>query len=345
VLSNQDANAAGWHSRLKVSGDTGNVLMACDGGNVGIGTTTPNHKFHVVALDAVGLFESSGAQAFLRLTTREGLDKRVEITNRPGGRFSVWTSGGFDSFNVTQDGNVGIGTIAPQAKLQVTGGAIMPAVGNSATAGIQFPPDPGGGGFDAAFIRYFVVAGETTKLLIGCQNDADDSIGFFQFGQERLTIHSGNVGIGTTTPSALLDVAGHMNVQSAFSLLGWTSGFSDERLKKDIVPLSGALDKLCQLRGVQFSWREPEKMGNLTSPQIGLVAQEVEKVFPDWVMVGPHGYKALTFRGFEALTIEALRELRGEIDVLRTRLEAAVGQPPATSPRPQRKRGNRETRS
>jgi hypothetical protein len=199
----------------------------------------------------------------------------------------------------------------------------MPAVGNSSTAGIQFPSDPGGGAFDEAFIRYFVTAGETTKLLIGCQNDADDTIGFFQFGAERMTIRGGNVGIGTTTPTARLHVIGDLTITGIARKPGggsWTNS-SDARLKKNVKPLAAALDRLLQLRGVRFEWRDPKKMGNLTGPQLGLIAQDVEKVFPEWVSTGPDGYKELTIRGFEALTIEALRELRVEIENLRKKLE------------------------
>ena len=90
-------------------------------GNLGVGTNGPTHKFHVVAQDAVGLFESSGTQAFLRLSTNEGINNRVEITNRPGGRLSLWTSGAGDVFNITKGGNVGIGTISPGAKFEVNG--------------------------------------------------------------------------------------------------------------------------------------------------------------------------------------------------------------------------------
>ena len=90
-------------------------------GNVGIGTTEPNHVFHVRTGDAVGLFESTGTQAFLRLTTREGIDNRVEITNRPGGRLSLFTSGAGDVLNITRGGNVGIGTVTPAARLSVNG--------------------------------------------------------------------------------------------------------------------------------------------------------------------------------------------------------------------------------
>ena len=50
-----------------------------------------------------------------------------------------------------------------------------------------------------------------------------------------------------------------------------------------------------------------------------MIAQEVEAVYPEWVGMGPLGYKTLTFRGFEALTVEAMREL-----YLETRRELAA---------------------
>jgi hypothetical protein len=90
-------------------------------GNVGIGTMEPTHKFHVLAGDAVGLFESKGEQAYLQLSTKEGLEKRVEFCNRPGGRAAIWNEGAGDAINVLQSGNVGIGTTDPKAKLDVNG--------------------------------------------------------------------------------------------------------------------------------------------------------------------------------------------------------------------------------
>ena len=102
----------------------GNRSLTVDtNGNVGIGTENPTHRFHVLAPDAVGLFESTGTQAYLRLTTSEGLNNRVEITNRPGGRLSLWTGGAGDVFNITKTGRVGIGTIAPNFNLDVAGSA------------------------------------------------------------------------------------------------------------------------------------------------------------------------------------------------------------------------------
>jgi hypothetical protein len=47
---------------------------------------------------------------------------------------------------------------------------------------------------------------------------------------------------------------------------------------------------------------------------MGLIADEVQRVFPQWVGRDPKGYQTLTVGGFEALTAEALRELREEKD-------------------------------
>jgi hypothetical protein len=91
-------------------------------------------------------------------------------------------------------------------------------------------------------------------------------------------------------------------------------------LKKEIAPLSDALEKVLQLHGFSFQWKEPEKMGDLKGPQMGLVAQDVEKVFPEWVSDDPDGYRELTVRGFEALAVEAIRELKAEVDDLKARI-------------------------
>jgi len=110
---------------------------------------------------------------------------------------------------------------------------------------------------------------------------------------------------------------------------GW-GVLSDQRLKKNIGGLQGALDKLLDLRGVSFEWNEPEKHLNQTGNQIGLVAQEVEKVFPEWIGTDPEGFKFVDVHGFEALVIEALRELKDECSALRKQLSPAW--PPSLSP-------------
>ena len=327
----------GWHDntglKLEVAGD-----VALEKAASGTARALP--------ADAT-MFWNDGT--WLRLNQNLDFTKPIFGVHTPGlfapGSLNVGGAGGWGDpgpGNVWVTGQVGIGTTTPQASLQVTSGAIMPAVGNSATAGIQFPSDPGGGAFDEAFIRYFVLSGETTKLLIGINNDADDTIGFHQAGTERMTIHSGNVGIGTLTPGSRLDVVGNVHVNGTVFANGFSPNPSDRSLKKDITSLTGALHKLLQLRGVNFRWNEPEKVGNQSGPQIGLIAQEVEEVFPDWVTIAPNGYKALTIRGFEALTIEALRELHTEIEALKIRLDKPTESQPSVDTRPRQRRPRKE---
>ena len=59
-----------------------------------------------------------------------------------------------------------------------------------------------------------------------------------------------------------------------------------------------------------FEKGDPVRINELPGRQRGMIAQEVESVFPEWVSEKSDGYKQLTFRGFEALSVEALRELR-----------------------------------
>ncbi|MEO6065013.1 MAG: tail fiber domain-containing protein, partial [Lysobacterales bacterium] len=90
---------------------------------------------------------------------------------------------------------------------------------------------------------------------------------------------------------------------------------SDVRLKQNIAPLGGALDRLLQLRGVTFEYRPDNSELTPAGPQIGFIAQEVREVFPSWVEEGKDGYLSVGSSGFEALTVEALRDLKAEKDV------------------------------
>ena len=78
------------------------------------------------------------------------------------------------------------------------------------------------------------------------------------------------------------------------------------------MPTLPSLSSLLSLRGVTYEYKDPKAINELPGSRIGVIAQEVEQVFPDWVGVHSRGHKTVTFRGFEALTVEALRELREE---------------------------------
>jgi hypothetical protein len=114
---------------------------------------------------------------------------------------------------------------------------------------------------------------------------------------------------------------GRLYASSAFKPGGgsWTDS-SDARLKKEVKELEGVLDRVLKLRGVTFKWIDAAKHGNLEGPQIGMIAQEVEKVFPEWVGMDSDGYRTLTFRGFEALAVESMRTLHNDNQALRVQV-------------------------
>jgi len=91
---------------------------------------------------------------------------------------------------------------------------------------------------------------------------------------------------------------------------------SDERLKGNIEPLRASLDKVMRLQGVSFEWRREKNLGdrNAKSRDIGLIAQEVEKVMPELVHTDGKGYKAIAYDKLVPVLIEAIKEQQIEIN-------------------------------
>jgi hypothetical protein len=195
--------------------------------------------------------------------------------------------------NLEIGGPVGIG-LAPGFPLDVLGRIrVRQTASGQDTAGMWLSGYYGRE-FDAAFI--------------GMQSE--NAVGFW-----------GNVGSPGWRLSVTLDRGDLSITGNAFKPGGGSWGTSsDERLKQDIRPLADALERLLQLQPIAFEWKEPEKQGNLTGPQMGFLAKEVESVFPEWVGVDPQGYRTLTIRGFEALAVEALKRLKEENDKLKDML-------------------------
>ncbi|HNF27617.1 MAG TPA: tail fiber domain-containing protein [Leptospiraceae bacterium] len=128
-------------------------------------------------------------------------------------------------------------------------------------------------------------------------------------GTERVRVTgTGNVGIGTTSPTALLHVAG-----TAGNNTGTWSNLSDERLKKNIFDYKGSLEKVLNLRPVSFEWKE-NKEGKTAGRHIGFIAQEVEKIFPEWVSTMSDGNKWMTPEGMNAVLVQSIRELKSLYD-------------------------------
>jgi len=115
---------------------------------------------------------------------------------------------------------------------------------------------------------------------------------------------TGRVGIGTSTPSTLLHVAGTITEDS------------DIRLKENISPVDSALYKIGQIEGVSFNWRDPDKYDDRT--HLGVIAQQVEGVFPEVVFTADDeaGTKSVDYNGLIAPLIEAVKELKTQNEAL-----------------------------
>jgi hypothetical protein len=103
---------------------------------------------------------------------------------------------------------------------------------------------------------------------------------------------------------------------------------SDVRVKTNIQQLDGAVERLMSIRGVSFEWMGLPRDACTPKAQsgIGVIAQEVENVFPELVSEGgPNNYKAVNYAGLTAALIEGVRELKKENDALRRRVEALEG--------------------
>lgn len=192
------------------------------------------------------------------------------------------------------DGYVGIGTLAPLYPLEVQG--YMKAKGYFVT--------------DTAFVA----------------SNGSESLALYTGSAPRLTVKpEGGVWIpDSPTAGNDLQVDGQAAITTLY-LAGVCTGScpSDGRLKTNVEPVVGALDRLLQLRGVTYEWKDQEARGaRERGAQTGFIAQEVEVAFPEWVTEGPDGYRRLQIRGFEALAVEALRSLDDRSRALAARVAA-----------------------
>jgi len=110
-----------------------------------------------------------------------------------------------------------------------------------------------------------------------------------------------------------------------------TWGSSDIRWKKNITPINNALEGLMQISGVKYDWRQDEfpEMNFDNKTHVGMIAQEVEKVFPELVNTDDKGFKAVAYDKLSAILLEGMKEQQqqiakqqSEIDILKSELEA-----------------------
>lgn len=132
-------------------------------------------------------------------------------------------------------------------------------------------------------------------------------------------------GSGNTYVGGDLLVSGSTTINEGLSIIGSLTATgnitayysSDERLKDNVTPIINAVDKVNALRGVEFDWNDKSEF---SGHDIGVIAQDVEKVIPEIVAEQNSGYKAVRYEKIVALLIEAIKEQQLQIDELKSKL-------------------------
>jgi len=127
------------------------------------------------------------------------------------------------------------------------------------------------------------------------------------------TYLTGALGVGTSTPTTVGLIRATNDVIAYYG--------SDERLKTNVEPIKGSLDKLSQINGYEFDWIPMEGIHENEGHDIGVIAQEIEKVLPEIVTTRDNGYKAVKYEKLVALLIETNKELLKRIETLEQKIK------------------------
>ena len=209
---------------------------------------------------------------------------------RTDGELQVGSSG--NRFRVRTNGNVGIGVSAPNVRLHVNGDLRLQ---NTNSDG-KNPPMKG-----TEFLINWNKSGGKGETCFWTHRGAG-WVGGFDFW------HSGH-------SQPIFEIRGDGKIK----VKGGTVHNSDIREKRNIKPLKSALQKVLQLRGVSFNWKEAVQRSD--GAQLGVIAQEVEKIIPSLVEKDRHDENAalsVNYNGLIPLLIEAIKEQQKIIDEIRT---------------------------
>ena len=213
---------------------------------------------------------------------------------------------GIDGMNSDiSSGNIGIGNNDPDYKLDVAGDMQLRKTSGNVKLYIDAAANSGNSAIEFQ-------EGNAFRGSVGYNMD-DDYLFFYEDG--NVVVKNGNLGVGTTSPAYRLQVGSSGDGSSARAN-AWNT-FSDRTLKKDLSIIDQPLNKVNQISGYYYYWKEGEDKNR----QVGIIAQEVEEILPEIVSTDPEGIKSVDYAKLTPLLIEAIKAQQKEIDELRKMVE------------------------
>jgi hypothetical protein len=289
-----------------IAGNGTNILI----GNVGCGSPTAGIGIGSVNCNTFGVgFDGAQNSTFI---------------NRPmGGRIIFREGNSTSQMTINSGGSIGIGIEVPiLATFEVD------APSNSSNDAGRFV---GSSSFNGGTVGVVGSGGDTLSSLSGGPGGlfVGGSGGLGGLGGFGIEAFGGRNSDGSEARAG--EFHGDVEVTGCLSVSPGTTAhvqfgncLSDVRLKKNIQPYSPVLDKLVRLQPVTYNWRVEEypqyRFG--TEKSSGLIAQEVEKVFPEMVSVDEGGFRRVNYGELPLLMLQAIRDLKAENDSLREQLKA-----------------------
>jgi hypothetical protein len=212
-------------------------------------------------------------------------------------------------------GSVGIATTSMTYGLNVSGviqivDSASGIYGNAGTTGsLLIAADSGGASNAATVALYGRTSANDGKIVYRASTNLNDTTSVHAF--QKVNSSGTGTTLGYFMANGNFVVVGSGTTCTIGNGTGNTSCSSDERLKGDVHPLENSLERILKLQGVTFHWKKAQERG---PERIGLIAQDVEKVYPQLVTTGDDGYRQLNYAGLVAPLIEAVKELKAVND-------------------------------
>jgi hypothetical protein len=150
----------------------------------------------------------------------------------------------------------------------------------------------------------------STTYALGVQTNTLYFRSASRFSWFRAGVHNNT----ENTPGTGGSVAMTLDSSSNLVVSGEVTAFSDIRVKKNIEPIAGALDKTLRINGYTY---ERTDIDGLDKRQSGVIAQELLEIFPEVVNESDEGYYSVAYGKIVPLLIEAIKELKTELDIVK----------------------------